>query len=242
MDKSKIEQIKQENAAAKIQGMKWLKILLFVLGACGIGFGAVLLFTPGFSKFGAIIFIAVGALMIVGGLSVKNKSVSNAAIASASTQYGGDVSECQATYQRIVDLVKHDDMKAEFGYIADEMKKDVDKAADLAAKLTNVNSIIDSGEQLDDLEAKLAKAKAAEPQNETTIKSLEEKVAFAKTMNDNRQNLELQLQRIKQNMSAVYTKLMVLDTTDTGKVTETSGELQKLLDRKITAQKFEQEL
>jgi len=241
MDKSKIEQIKQENAAAKIQGMKWLKILLFVLGVCGIGFGILKLFVPGFF-IGAIISIVIGALLIVCGFSVKNKSVSNAAIASASTQYGGDVAECQATYQKIVDLVKHEDMKAEFGYIADEMKKDVDKAADLAAKLTNVNSIIDSGDQIDDLEAKLAKAKAAEPQNETTIKGLEEKVAFAKTMNDNRQNLELQLQRIKQNMSAVYTKLMVLDTTDTGKVTETSGELQKLLDRKITAQKFEQEL
>ncbi|MBR6062351.1 MAG: DUF308 domain-containing protein [Spirochaetales bacterium] len=241
MDKSKIEQIKQENAAAKIQGMKWLKILLFVLGACAIIYGVVTLISSP-NKFMAVLSIVIGVLLVLAGLSVKNKSVSNAAIASASTQYGGDVAECQATYQKIVELVKHDDMKAEFGYIADEMKKDVDKAADLAAKLTNVNSIIDSGDQLDDLEAKLAKAKSAEPQNETTIKGLEEKVSFAKTMNDNRQNLELQLQRIKQNLSAVYTKLMVLDTTDTGKVSETGAELQKLLDRKITAQKFEQEL
>ena len=241
MDKSKIEQIKQENAAAKIQGMKWLKILLFVLGACAIIYGVVTLISSP-NKFMAVLSIVIGVLLVLTGLSVKNKSVSNAAIASASTQYGGDVAECQATYQKIVELVKHDDMKAEFGYIADEMKKDVDKAADLAAKLTNVNSIIDSGDQLDDLEAKLAKAKSAEPQNETTIKGLEEKVSFAKTMNDNRQNLELQLQRIKQNLSAVYTKLMVLDTTDTGKVSETGAELQKLLDHKITAQKFEQEL
>ena len=79
MDKSKIEQIKQENAAAKIQGMKWLKILLFVLGACAIIYGVVTLISSP-NKFMAVLSIVIGVLLVLAGLSVKNKSVSNAAI------------------------------------------------------------------------------------------------------------------------------------------------------------------
>ncbi len=245
MDKSQIEQIKQENAIAAAKGMKFLKTLLQIIGLALIVLGVLNIFKSD-SKIGAICMIGCGALLGFIGFIIKSKKPEEVIqTTSLSPEYVKDLSEIETTVKNIDGIVNKDGMKEEFGYISDIMHKDLQNANQIAAKLTNLNKVIESEANdriLSEAKNKLAVAEGAPTPDDFVVKTLKEQIASIEQMKSNKVNLEMQFQKIKQNISNVYTKLIVVETNDTANKDETLSDLQKILDLKISAQKFEKDL
>lgn len=245
MDKSQIEQIKQENAIAAAKGLKFLKIALTVIGAALLVLGVWALFGKG-SKGFAVFELVCGAIFVGLGLLIKAKKPEEVIqTSSLSPEYVKDLSEIETTVRKIDDLVGKERLKSEFGYISDIMHNDLQNANQIAAKLTNLNKVIEneaSDKILSEAKNKLVTAESAPTPDDFVVKTLKEQISSIELMKSNKLNLEMQFQKIKQNISNVYTKLIVVDTNDTANKDEALSDLQKTLDLKISAQKFEKDL
>lgn len=154
-----------------------------------------------------------------------------------------DVKECEDIYNKICALIKSSKLKTEFGYLSKQLKEDIKDAKNISRKLDRLDRVLSKTDwDITTIDRNIALEERKDIPDVYLIKNLVNQKENVVKMHETEKKLVDMLNKIKQNLNSIYTKLTIVDTQDKIKMDEIETDIQKILDRKLMVSKFEEEL
>jgi hypothetical protein len=221
------------------------KVLAGLFGFFSVGFGGltalftVLGFTahPGFLA-GTAFFGIVTAFFVILVIAMLRTGTP-----TAGKSHYEDIATCETLLKRIDDVLDNQQIKSEFGHIHSKLKKELKNARPVAKKIDGIVKTMQASEwNMDAVTARLNAEKDKIIPNEAMVAKLEDQLSNIGILKNREQKMRDELAMLRQDFNSIYTKLTLLDTTERVAFDAIETEIQKILDRKLRVQKFEDQL